>query len=99
MEATLCSLVSFLWLLSGIVLYFISSRLYPEGREELIGPFQIAMLLLGPICWTYLGVSSIFIHKQEKKENNYTMDYFTSWKIFVLSLIPWVILITVIFKS
>jgi len=54
-------LIASLWLLSGIVLYLISDRIYPDERSEPIGPFQIALMLLGPICWTYIGVTYIVL--------------------------------------
>jgi len=98
MIATLNTLVAFLWLLSGIVLYFISDRIYPEERSEPIGPFQIALMLLGPVCWTYLGVTWMILTIARKKDSEYCIDYWTSWMVFAGSLLPWVLFLGILAK-
>jgi len=91
-------LIASLWLLSGIVLYLISDRIYPDERSEPIGPFQIALMLLGPICWTYIGVTYIVLTVIRQKDSNFQMDYGTSWMVLTGSLLPWAILLIVLSK-
>lgn len=98
MITALHTLVIFGWLLSGLVLYFISDRIYPEERSQPIGPFQIALLLLGPVCWTYLGVTCIVLIVAQKKDSEYRMNYWTSWMVFTGSILPWAFFLEILSK-
>jgi len=96
--SSLHMLVAFLWLLSGIMLYQISDRIYPDERSEPIGPFQIALMLFGPVCWTYIGVTYIVLTIIRQKDSDFQMDYWTSWMVFIGCILPWAILLTVLSK-
>ena len=82
------SLLAALWLASGILLYYINNDRSPSEEDTSL-LIQGMILCLGPVCWTFIIVIIVLMNYKKQIGEEHGMEYYTSWKIFVLCLVPW----------